>query len=140
MKTAHKPGERPDLYMDLVRRLPLRPIRTEAQLDRAIALADELLDRNDLGRDERDYLDVLGDLIERYEAEAHPMPPATDAEVLAHLIEARGVSQADVARGTGIAESTLSEVLAGKRSLNRTHIGKLSRFFNVGPSAFQFTG
>ena len=138
MTTRRKAGGGRDIYLDLVRRVPLRPIRSDDELDRAIEMVDELIDRDELGGDERDYLDVLGDLIEHYETEAHPMPPATDAEVLAHLIEAKGVSQAEVARETGIAESTVSEVLAGKRSLSRSHIGRLARYFHVGPAAFRF--
>jgi HTH-type transcriptional regulator/antitoxin HigA len=45
-----------------------------------------------------------------------------------------------VARQAGIAESTISEVIAGKRSLSRGHIGKLSRYFGVQPGAFSFDG
>jgi HTH-type transcriptional regulator/antitoxin HigA len=60
--------------------------------------------------------------------------------VLRHLLEARGATQAAVARENGIAESTISEVLAGKRALSRAQIGKLARYFNVGPTAFRFEG
>jgi HTH-type transcriptional regulator/antitoxin HigA len=138
MKTKRKPANRQDLYLELVQRVPLRPIRGEEELDRAIAMVDELIDRDDLVVEERDYLDVLSDLIERYELEAHPMEPVTDAAMLAHLIEAKRVTQAVVARETGIAESTVSEVLAGRRTLTRSHIGKLSAYFHVGPTAFTF--
>jgi antitoxin component HigA of HigAB toxin-antitoxin module len=34
--------------------------------------------------------------------------------------------------------SLISEVLKGKRSLNRSHIGKLARYFNVSPDVFAF--
>ena len=51
------------------------------------------------------------------------------------LIENRGTTQARLAADTGIAESTVSEVLSGKRKLNRTQIGKLARYFRVEPSA-----
>ncbi|HBI43571.1 MAG TPA: transcriptional regulator [Planctomycetales bacterium] len=139
MKTKRKGGGNQDIYLELVQRVPLRPIRSDDELDRAIEIVDELIDHDERGADERDYLDVLSDLIERYEAEAHPIAAAPDALVLAHLIEAKGVSQADVAREAGIAESTISEVLVGKRNLNRAHIGRLARYFNVGPAAFQFT-
>ena len=44
-------------------------------------MVDSLLDRPDLALEEEDYLDVLGDLIERYETEAHPMAPASDAQM-----------------------------------------------------------
>ena len=71
--------------------LPLLPIRSEAELDRAAsAVLNGLLDRDQLDAAEQDVLDVLGDLIERYEDEAHPIDTSdlTDAEMLAHLIEA----------------------------------------------------
>jgi HTH-type transcriptional regulator / antitoxin HigA len=128
-----------DRYLELIRRYPLRPIRSDAELDRAIAVIDSLTDRDDLTREEDDYLDVLGDLVEKYEAEQHPMPPLPDAEMLRHLIEARETTQARVAAETGIAESTLSEILAGKRGLNRKHIEALTRHFKVSPAVFLAT-
>jgi HTH-type transcriptional regulator/antitoxin HigA len=138
MKTARKVGDRRDPYLELIRRFPLRPIRSEDELDRAIEVVDELIDRDDLDQSEKDYLDVLSDLIERYESEVHPIEPVSDAEILAHLIEAKGITQAKLARETRIAESTISEVLVGKRILNRFQIGRLARFFNVGPMVFSF--
>jgi HTH-type transcriptional regulator/antitoxin HigA len=62
-----------DGYLDLVRRFPLRPIRNEKELDRAIAVIDALLDREQLTVAEEDYLDVLGDLVEHYEDQHHPI-------------------------------------------------------------------
>ena len=64
-----------------------------------------------------DYLDVLSDLVEAYEAEAIPMRPVGDAELLRFLIEQKGITQAAAAAGAGLAESTISEVLRGKRKL-----------------------
>jgi HTH-type transcriptional regulator/antitoxin HigA len=125
-------------YLKLVRGFPLRPIRTDEELDRAIDVINSLLDRNDLDPAEADYLDVLGDLVERYETEQHPIEDVSDADLLAHLIDAKGVTQAQVARGAGIAVSTISEVLSGKRTLSRTHIGKLARYFGVDPGVFSF--
>lgn len=125
-------------YLRLVRAFPLRPLRTEEDLDRAIEVIDSLLDRENLNAAEADYLDVLGDLVERFEAEHDPIEDVSDADMLAHLIDAKGVTQADVARGTRIAVSTISEVLSGKRTLSRTHIGKLARYFGVAPGTFSF--
>ena len=39
---------------------------------------------------------------------------------------------------TSTDDSTISEVLKGKRSLNRNHIGKLARYFKVSPDVFAF--
>jgi HTH-type transcriptional regulator / antitoxin HigA len=138
MKTTRQVGGRRDPYLELIQRFPLRPIRSEEDLDRAMEIVDELIDRDELEPPERDYLDVLSDLTERYESETYPIEPVSDAVMLAHLIAAKNVTQADVAREARIAESTISEVLAGKRMLNRIHISKLSRYFNVGPTVFNF--
>lgn len=138
MSTVNRPGKAEDRYLDLVRRFPLRPIRSDEELNEAVRVVDSLLDRRDLASDEEDYLEVLGGLIEAYESEAHPMPPVSDAEMLRHLIEAKGVSQTQVSDATGIADSTISEVLKGKRALNRNHIGKLAKYFKVPPDVFAF--
>jgi transcriptional regulator with XRE-family HTH domain len=74
-----------------------------------------------------------------FAAPRRPLPPPpciADAEMLRHLIEAKNVTQVQVARATGIAESTISAVLAGNRRLNREHIEKLARYFHVGARAF----
>jgi HTH-type transcriptional regulator/antitoxin HigA len=130
-------GKTEDRYLDLVRQFPLRPLRTDGDLDAAVLVVDSLLDRAKLTAPEKDYLDVLGDLIETYEAEAVPMRPVGDAELLRFLIEQKGVTQAATAAGAGIAESTISAVLADKRTLTRTQIAKLARYFHVEPAAFQ---
>jgi HTH-type transcriptional regulator / antitoxin HigA len=83
---------------------------------------------------------VLGNLVERYETEKCPERPVSDAAMLRHLIDARAVSQVEVARATGIANSTISAVLHGNRSLSRDHIGKLAAYFHVDPSVFSFGG
>ena len=125
-----------DRYHALVRRFPLRAIRDDDELDRAMTLIDELIDRDDLADDEQDYLEALSTFVERYESEQHPIPPASDAEMLRHLIESRGVTQATVAEDVGIAESTISAILAGKRGLNRRHVSKLAGYFTVSPAVF----
>ena len=65
-------GPTSDRYFDLVREFPLRPLRSDRELDRAIAVIDRLLARGKLASDEADYLDVLSDLVEKYEDEALP--------------------------------------------------------------------
>jgi HTH-type transcriptional regulator/antitoxin HigA len=137
MKAATKKiGPVRDRYLAWIREFPLRPIRSDRELRDALATIDRLLDQKRLAYEERDYLDVLGGLVERYESEKHPLPAVSDAGMLRHLIEAKGATQAEAARATGIAESTISAVLAGNRRLNREHIEKLARYFHVGGQAF----
>ncbi len=124
--------------MDLDHLFPLRPLRTEAELDTAIRVIDMLIDLKCRTKAEDDYLDVLSDLVEAYETIHYPDEPVSDADMLQSRIDDWRVSQVEVAKKTGIAESTISEVLAGKRKLNRAQIGKLARYFHVAPGAFAF--
>ncbi len=128
-----------DRYLELVQQVPLRPIRSEVELDRAIAMVDALLDQTRRNSDEEDYLDVLSDLVEKYEDEHEPMPSGSGADLFRFLIESQETTQAKVAAATGIAESTISEILGGKRELNRKHIEALSRHFHVSPAVFLST-
>jgi len=123
-------------YLDLINLHPLRPIRSDEELDRAVALVDELLNLQERTPNEADYLEVLGNLIERYENEAHPIPRGTDTEMLRFLIENKEVSQTEVARETKIADSTISAILSGKRAITRSQVGAFARYFHVDPGVF----
>jgi HTH-type transcriptional regulator/antitoxin HigA len=131
-KTKQQTGR----YFELVHEFPLRRLRNDGDLTRANAMIKALIVREKLTRDEEDYLDVLGDLVEAYEDEHHPLPPVSEADMLRHLLESRDVSQSVVSAETGIAESTLSSILAGRRRLNRDHIAALAQYFKVSPAVF----
>lgn len=133
---THGTGQDGNVYLELVRKFPLRPIRSENELDLAIKIMDQLLSRGNLDSDRQDDLDVLSDLVERYEDRDHSILAATDAQVLQHLIEARRVRQVELAQDTSIAESTISAVLSGSRKLTRDQIEKLAAYFGIGPGAF----
>ena len=123
-------------YLALVRVLPLRPIGSDAELDRAIAVIDSLISKDALNQGESDYLDVLGDLVHKYEAEHDPIAPVSDADMIRFLLESNGMTQAELAVRSEIAESTISEVLAKKRKLSRRHIAAISLVFRVSPAIF----
>lgn len=123
-------------YLELFRRFPLRPIRSEVELGRATEVIDDLISRPERSADENDYLDVLSDLVEKYEAVHHPIPAAPPVELLKFLIEDRQTSQRAVALGSGIQTSTMSEILAGRRRMNLEHIQKLSAFLKIDAGVF----
>lgn len=128
-----------DEYFELIQIFPLRVIRSDEELKEAIEMANGLLDKCNLGEGGREYLEALTAMIEQYEAGEVMVPEATDAQVLAHLIEAKGVKQAEVAEATGIVASTISDVLHGRRAFSRVQIGKIARFFRVSPTVFSFS-
>ena len=131
-------GKQRDRYLELISLFPLRRIQTEAELDAATNVIHMLIDQEQRSKAEDDYLDVLSDLIMAYEDIHYPMDPVSDADMLQSCLDDRRITQSQVAKDTGISESTISEILAGKRKLNRGQIGKLARYFHVEPGVFAF--
>jgi HTH-type transcriptional regulator / antitoxin HigA len=124
------------LYMDLIARLPLCPLRSDRDLERASKIANSLALRDDLTRGETDYLDVLTDLIEKYEYIHYHVQDVSGVELLRFLLNERGKPQAEVARELGMSPSTISEILSGKRDFGRKYIEAFSRYFRVSPATF----
>src|SRR4051812_1534937 len=87
-----------DPYLSLIRGFPLRPLRSDSDLEAAIAMADALVDRAELLPEEQDYLDVLSKLIEDYEDEHDPLQDITGVEALRFLIEENGLSQSQLSK------------------------------------------
>jgi HTH-type transcriptional regulator/antitoxin HigA len=124
-------------YLALVRKFPLRPIRSEEENEAALAMLESLGDRQRvraLAPEEHDYIAVLAKPIEDYENTRYPRGPVTGATMLAHLIEAKGITQARLAVETGLTESTVSELINGARPLSRKQIQVFARYFGVNPA------
>lgn len=120
-----------DSYLELVRAFPLSSIRSDEHLSEAMKVMDRLLAKGKLSEGEETYLDALSDLVAVYEDEHQKIEPASDADMLRHLLEAKGVTQAQLSQEAGIAKSTISEVLGGKRPFSRQMIRKLADYFQV---------
>jgi HTH-type transcriptional regulator/antitoxin HigA len=114
-----------------MRAFPLASIKSEEHLSAAQGVVGALLAKGALDDGEETYLDALSDLVAAYEDVHHPIEPASDADMLRHLMDAKGVTQAALSRDTGIAKSTLSEVLARKKTFSRQMIRKLAGYFKV---------
>lgn len=124
-------GKDRDSYLELVLAFPLCSVRSDEHLDEAPKVLDRLLAKGELDDGEELYLDALSDLVGVYEDEHHAIEPASDADLLRHLLEAKGVTQAQLSQETGLAKSTVSEVLAGKRPFSRQMIRKLADYFQL---------
>ncbi len=124
-------GKIRDSYLALVTGFPLASIHSEEQLAEAQKVMDRLLAKEQLDGGEEIYLDALSDLVATYEDAHHPIGPASDADMLRHLMEAKGVTQAQLSRDTRIPKSTISEVLSGKKPFSRRLIRTLADYFGV---------
>lgn len=124
-------GKSRDSYLELVLAFPLSSISSEAHFAAAQRVMDRLLAQGKLNAGEETYLDALSDLVGVYEDEHHAIEPASDADMLRHLLAAKGVTPAQLSQAAGIAKSTISEVLAGKKPFSRQMIRKLADYFKV---------
>lgn len=136
MTTVTAPSES---YLALIQEFPLRPLRSESELDAAIAMTHKLIDREvsqGLGDQERDYLEILGNLIHDYEAKTNPLGEMTPVEALRHFLEENEMTQSQLAEETGLAMTTISEILNGRRNISAKARKALADRFKVSPSLF----
>ncbi len=114
----------------------LGPIRTRAQYERMSRLLQTLVDvvgdgeRHDLA----DLLDLVGDLVEAWEAVHVEIPEAEPRAVLRLLMGQHGLKQGDLAEIA--AQSVISEILAGKRRVNARQAKALADRFAVSAAVF----
>ncbi len=125
----------PKAYYEMVRRFPLTRIANDDELTAALDMIDELLAK-DLSAGEEAYLSALSALVHVYESEHHPIPDATPAEVLRELADASGLTGAIIAKRCGIAASTVSAMLSGKRRPTPEQMTALAGLFRVSPAVF----
>ncbi len=98
-------------------------------------MLDRLASKDNPTSEEEKYAEVLPTLIEAYEEQNHPITEASPLELLRAVMGGNDLRQKDLA-SIFETESIVSEVLHKKRGLNKAHIEKLSRRFNVSPAAF----
>jgi len=111
------------------------PITSEHQHAEYLSVLDKLANKDGLTAEEDKYAQVLMTLVDAYEEDNHPIPDARPVEILRALIEANDLRQKDLVPIFG-SESIVSEILNEKRAINKNHIEKLSKRFNVSPAVF----
>jgi HTH-type transcriptional regulator / antitoxin HigA len=125
-----------DDYLRKVALFPLTSIKDEKHLRKAQAVLDSILAKSRLTKGELEYVDALSDLVLIYENAHHAIPAPSDADMLRHLLESRGLNASDLHRETGIAHSTISAILSGKRGFAKDTINRLASFFKVDKGLF----
>jgi HTH-type transcriptional regulator/antitoxin HigA len=139
MNTYKQPSDLPELtqaWAAFQKYAPLRPIRSEEDLERIHALARTLA--NAVGDDENHPLYSLFDLtltlIEQWEDEHVSIPMAPPREVLRYLLDEHNLKQKDL---EDIASPTLiSDILAGRREISKRLAKLLAERFHVNIGAF----
>jgi len=125
-------------YLELVRRFPLRPLRSRADADAATEILDRLFGRDRADRGEDDYVQALALLLSSYEDQNRRGRAAhvSAVEVLQHLASESGMKQTELAAVLGVGPSAASMILRGERPITAEHARRLGRGFKVQPGLF----
>ncbi len=111
-------------------------IATPEEHERLLAEVEKLMNKGERRSTEEDVaLDLMVRLIKDYEEEHHPLPDPSPHEMLAYLMEKRGLKQVDLlpifnSRGY------VSDVVNGKRAISKAHAKQLAAFFQVSAEIF----
>lgn len=118
---------------DKVSQFLFRP-QNDEDLEKLVDLSGYLIDHLEENERFEDLLHIVGNLISEYEDQHIEKPKATGIEVLKLLMEQHGLKQKDL-KELG-SSGVVSEILSGKRELNKRHIESLSKRFGCSPAVF----
>ena len=115
--------------------IAIRNLRSDAEYDRALAIAERLVANRNLSNEESKFLSLIVTLIEDYEGKHYPMGDVSPHAALLHLMEYSGTTQADLVGSIGSNE-IVAEIIEGKRSIDSIHAKALGEYFQVSASLF----
>jgi HTH-type transcriptional regulator/antitoxin HigA len=126
----------PAIYAELVALFPLRPLHDEVDYDNALEVAEALVGSVGLSKDQADYLDVLTDIIQKYETRRHAVGGrGTPLDTLKRMLKEQDMGGSDLGRLLGN-RPLGSAILRGERQLSKTHIRILAEHFKVSTDLF----
>lgn len=109
--------------------MKIKPIKTEADYNQALERLEEIFDAKKDTK-EGDELEIIGILIENYEAEHFSIDLPDPIEAIKFRMEQLDYNQNDLANLIGL-KSRASEILNKKRKLSLDMIRKLSSKLNI---------
>ena len=116
--------------------VPLHPIRTGVDYEKAVTALNRLLDAGAANEQHplADLVNTLGTLIGEYDDVHYPAQEVSPLAMLRFLMDENSLTQSDLPEVGS--QGVVSEILNGKRELNVRQIKALSARFHVPPSVF----
>ena len=119
-------------YKGLLQEIVPRPIASERSYKRTLGQIEHLMRKPKKTRAEDDMIELLATLVEQYEIRRGYVDPVlSPRDRLAGLMEARRMTQTELALAAGVPRTAINEVLAGKRAISKTNAVRLAKFFGV---------
>ncbi len=124
-------------YGRLLARTAPTVVQTEEENERLLAETEKLMAKGEgeLTPEEDALLELLTRLVESYETRVYPQQQASPAELIAFLLEQRGLTAGALWAVLG-SKGHVSEILSGKRGVSKERAKRLGAFFHVSPAAF----
>ncbi len=122
-------------YVDLLADFVPQVINSEAEYDRALAIAEPLVANRNLSSEESQFLSLIVTLIKDYEGKHYPIGDVSPHAVLLHLMEYSATSQDDLIGSIG-SSKVVAEIVSGSRSISPVEAKALGVYFQVSPSLF----
>jgi HTH-type transcriptional regulator / antitoxin HigA len=126
----------PNKYSELLSRYQPKLIRTEADNEQALAIAEELMHRPDRSLEENELYDLLITLIEKFEQDYYlPGTASTPHSMLLFLMDQRDLQASDLVEVFG-SEKIAADTITYQTELRKDQIKALGKFFQVDPGLF----
>ncbi|MFA6288615.1 MAG: helix-turn-helix domain-containing protein [Opitutaceae bacterium] len=130
------PAELPVRYAELVALHMPRPIHDRVAYDNTVEVVDALAGHK-LNADQEDYLELLSQLVETYEADhLKSYPKVKGLGALQFLVAENQLTGDDLAKLLGVDRSTAYKILKGARNVTTEHIRILCARFSVSAELF----
>jgi HTH-type transcriptional regulator/antitoxin HigA len=127
----------PHKYGRLLSKALPKAIKSETENERALAEMDRLMSKGEdnLTPEEDALLELLADLIEKFEDERYPIPEAPPHQILRTVMEERGLRQVDLVSILG-SRAAVSRIMNGSRAISKAQAKKLSEYFRMSIDLF----
>jgi HTH-type transcriptional regulator / antitoxin HigA len=124
-------------YGKLLAKVQPHAIKDEREYGRLVAEVGRLMERGEenLSPEETSLLEVMSILIEEYDRAHYPLSPSQPHQMLAFLMEERGLEPHHLWPVLG-SKGRVSEILSGKRAVSKAQARKLAEFFHVSVDLF----
>lgn len=123
-------------WTQLTKDIPLSRIHSKRQYDLVVRGMEYLADVVDDNPKHplAGLLEILEVLVDDYDHIYHQIPPISSAELLRNLMAEHGLRQTDLSIIGS--QGVVSEILAGKRRLNKRHASLLAKRFSLPEELF----
>ena len=113
-----------------------KPIKNDREFDRMVVRLEELdFPSRNLTPEEEALRDVLAALIDVYDEEHFRIPEQPPYEMVKHLMQQRGLRQADLVPVIG-SRAQVSGLVNGNRGISKSQAKRLAQFFGVSAELF----